>query len=172
MKTIYSRRRIEKKVNQITHQIATDIRDGEIKDPVFLIVLDGAMFFATDILKRLSVWEIYPEMSTVKIKSYVSNGKQVKPKVTKDWDIDLNGRDVIIIEDIVDSGNTLRFLLEKIYHKQTPTSIRVASLLKRKNSPCYVDYLGFIVEKDRWIVGYGLDNNGKQRNLADIISIN
>lgn len=166
-KVLYSKKRIQKKIYQLASQIA----EAGIDNPVFMVVLDGAMFFASDLMKALDYWDVHPEMTTVRVKSYTSNRKQGKIKLIKDWEIDLNGRNIVIVEDIIDSGNTIRFLMQQIYRKNDPASIKICSLLKRRTAEVYADFLGFSVSEDAWLVGYGLDNDGKQRSLTDIYTL-
>ena len=163
-KVLYTKRRIEKKIYQLASQIA----EAGIDNPVFVIVLDGAMFFASDLMKALDFWEVWPEMTTVRIKSYESNGVQGQVNIVKPWEIELKGRNVVVVEDMVDTGNTIRYLMEAMLRDDLPESIYICSLLKRRNAPCYVDFLGFTVSENEWLVGYGLDNEGKQRNLTEI----
>jgi len=165
-KTLYSEKRIQKKV----YILANQIHKAKIDDPVILIVLDGAMFFATDLLKALSYWDIYPEIETVQIKSYKKNRIQGRIRLLKKWKNSLKNRNVIIVEDIIDSGKTVDFLIKKL-KKKSVKKVFTASLLKRQGCDVFIDFLGFIVKKNVWVVGYGLDNNNKQRSLQEIIEL-
>jgi len=128
---------------------------------VVLIVLHGALFFATDLLKGLSM----PlQIETVRIKSYdktVSKGIHLLTPLPTN----LAGQDVLIIEDIVDTGKTITFLLEEI-QKEKPRSVKVCTLLDKPDGghQCILDYVGFTIE-NHFVFGYGLDLFEYHRNV-------
>lgn len=141
--------------------------DYENRVPIFLGVLNGSFIFMADLIKEIN---ISSEISFVKVSSYdgadTSSGK-VKEVIG--LDINLKNRDVIIVEDIVDTGVTLSYLLEKI-HQQEPASVAICSLLLKPHSmkkEIDIDYVGFEIPNE-FVVGYGLDYKGLGRNLTDI----
>jgi hypoxanthine phosphoribosyltransferase len=159
---------IQQAVDRVAHQIASDY-EGE--DPVFICILNGSFMFGADLLKRLD----FPcQVSFVKMSSYVGteSGGTIKYLIGLNENESLYNRKVIIIEDIVDSGNTLVSILPQIQEKK-PKDIAVATLLfkpdaYKMNRP--IEYIGLQIPND-FIVGYGLDYNSYGRNLRDIYKI-
>ncbi|MBC8053584.1 MAG: hypoxanthine phosphoribosyltransferase [Sphingobacteriaceae bacterium] len=142
--------------------------DYEKRVPVFLGVLNGSFIFMADLIKQINVSS---EISFVKVSSY--NGNDTSSGVVKEvlgLDMNLKNRDVIIVEDIVDTGITLSYLIEKI-KAQEPASISVCTLLLKPLSLQReieeIDYVGFEIQNE-FVVGYGLDYKGLGRNLTDI----
>lgn len=141
--------------------------DYENRVPVFLGVLNGSFIFMADLIKEIN---ISSEISFVKVSSY--NGSDTTSGVVKEvigLDLDLKNRDVIIVEDIVDTGITLSYLIEKV-KAQNPASIAVCTLLLKPLSlqkEIDIDYVGFEIQNE-FVVGYGLDYKGLGRNLTDI----
>lgn len=134
--------------------------------PVFLGVLNGSFMFMADLMKEI---DIAAEVCFVKIASY--NGEE-KNEIREIFglNVDLKDRNVVIVEDIVDTGETLAFLLNEI-KKQEPASIAVCTLLLKPGKMQYtfeeLAYIGFEIPDD-FVVGYGLDYNGLGRNLKDV----
>ncbi|MND23663.1 Hypoxanthine-guanine phosphoribosyltransferase [compost metagenome] len=154
---------IQNRINAIAEQISDDYKG---KTPVFISMLNGAFWFTADLLKN---YDGNCEVSFVKFKSY--HGTESTGTVTQSVgiDVDLSGRDIIILEDIVDTGKTLSVFLDELF-KHTPASVKIASLLLKPNAlkyPIKVDYTGFEIPND-FIVGYGLDYDGLGRNYKDI----
>ncbi len=141
----------------------------EHRNPLFIGVLNGCFMFFGDLMKQIS---IPCEVSFVKFSSY--EGDQRADQVTQllGLDADLKDRDVVIVEDIVDSGNTLRKTLDLIY-EHNPASVTVCTLLLKPDVVEHefedLEYVGFEIPDD-FVVGYGLDYKGKGRNLPDIYS--
>lgn len=157
---------IAKAVDQVAEMINIDMQG---RDPLFLCVLNGAFIFASDLLKKI---EVDCEISFVKLSSYV--GTQTTNTVRELIGLDqvLVGRTVVVIEDIIDTGITMAYTLEKL-RKLGATDVRIASLLFKpeafkKNYP--IDYVGIVIPNE-FIVGYGLDYDGHGRNLPDIYKI-
>ena len=157
---------IAKAVDQVAEMINIDMQG---RDPLFLCVLNGAFIFASDLLKKIKV---DCEISFVKLSSYV--GTQTTNTVRELIGLDqvLVGRTVVVIEDIIDTGITMAYTLEKL-RKLGATDVRIASLLFKpeafkKNYP--IDYVGIVIPNE-FIVGYGLDYDGHGRNLPDIYKI-
>jgi hypoxanthine phosphoribosyltransferase len=139
------------------------------KSPLFIVVLNGAFMFASDLFKSLNV---EAEICFIKLASYngmISSG-QINTMIGLDKDI--SGRHVVVVEDIVDTGRTIDLLLKQL-ESVGPASVSVAALLHKPDATeCSVkiDYLGFQVP-NRFLLGYGLDYDGLGRNLRDIYQL-
>ncbi len=158
----------EHKLQERIKQLAGEIsRDYEGKTPIFIGVLNGAFLFLADLVKNISV---NCEIDFFKLSSY-GDAKISSGKVTmiKELNCDVNGRDIIIVEDIVDSGLSIKFIEEHI-SRHNPASLKVASLLVKPKSLKYnvkIDYIGFDIP-GKFVIGYGLDYAQKYRNLRSI----
>ena len=144
-------------------------RDYKGKCPVILGVLNGCFVFAADLLRNL---EIDCEISFVKMSSYQGVDSTGDVKEVIGLSESLSGRDVIVLEDIVDTGLTMYKMLE-VLALQKPASLEIASLFvkpARLQVPVNVKYSAFTIP-DRFIVGYGLDYNGLGRNLPDVYDV-
>ena len=156
---------IEERTKAIGQQLNVDFA-GSI--PVFVGVLNGSFLFIADLIKQI---DIPCEIAFTKLASYYG-GTTSKLKIRDDIDliVDIKGRDVLIIEDIVDTGNTLHYLLDKL-KQRNPASIKVCSLLLKPAAlTTKIDelkYVGFEIENE-FVVGYGLDYQEMGRNLRDI----
>lgn len=138
----------------------------ENKSPLFVIVLNGAFMFASDLLKKIT---IDCGLSFVKVSSYegISSTNRVKQLIGLDEDI--SGRTIVVIEDIVDTGVTIENIINYLLPKN-PEAIKVATLLHKPDAlirNVTLDYVGIEVE-NKFLVGYGLDYDGEGRNLQDI----
>ena len=155
--------RIEKKVLTLAEQIN---KDYEGRTPVFLPVLNGSFMFAADLLKEIT---IQCRISFVKISSYAGTASTGQLKTLIGHDESLFGLDIIIVEDIVDSGLTLDKLMEDLKGRSAK-SVEAMALLRKKiarEKNITVKYVGFELE-DEFVLGYGLDYDGLGRNLKDI----
>lgn len=144
-------------------------RDFQGQFPLLIGVLNGSFMFLADLAKSIS---IPVEISFIKISSYQGTHSTGKVKDTYGLDMDLKGRPVIIVEDIVDTGLSMSFLCEKI-KKLGPKSINIATLLTKPDAlqhPVKVDYVGFEIP-NKFVVGYGLDYDGYGRNLPAIYQL-
>ena len=144
-------------------------RDMGGRDPLFLCVLNGAFIFASDLLKKVTV---DCEISFVKLSSYV--GTQTTNTVRELIGLDqvISGRTVVIVEDIIDTGITMAYTLEKL-RKLGASDVRIATLLFKPEAfkkNYAIDYVGIVIPND-FIVGYGLDYDGHGRNYPDIYKI-
>lgn len=142
--------------------------DYENKVPIFLGVLNGSFIFMADLMKQI---HISSEVCFVKVASY--HGADTSSGIVKEvigLDLNIRNRDIIIVEDIVDTGITLSYLIEKLKEQQ-PASITVCTLLLKPNSVQKdieeIGYVGFEIQNE-FVVGYGLDYKGLGRNLTDI----
>lgn len=139
------------------------------KTPVFLIVLNGAFLFAADLLKATT---IHCEVNFIRVSSYAGTSTTGAVKNVLGLSQSLKDRDVIIVEDIIDTGHTMVFLLNEIM-KHQPASIEIASLLLKPEALQHTieaKYIGFSVPND-FLVGYGLDYDELGRNLKDIYKL-
>lgn len=144
-------------------------RDYAGKKPLFIAVLNGAFMFASDLFKQLS---IDAEISFIKLASYKGMKSSGNVITAIGLEQDLYGRDVVIVEDIVDTGKTLYHFLPKLQHQQ-PASLRIAALLHKPEAtqfPLQIDYVGFSIP-NKFVVGYGLDYDGLGRNLKEIYQV-
>ncbi len=160
----------EKTIQVRVSQIAADInKDYAGKKPVFLVMLKGAFLFAADLLKQINV----PcEVIFVRLKSYHGTSSTGKVNVLMPVQDDIEGRDIIIVEDIVDSGKTLQEFIPLLKEKN-PASIKVASFLFKPKSFQYdisINYTGFEISNE-FVVGYGLDYDELGRNLPAIYQV-
>ncbi len=164
LRPLLSEERIRKRVLEMGAQIDADYPDGKL----FLIcILKGACYFLADLSRAI---KRDAQVDFMGISSY-GRGKTSsgEVKVTKDLDISLEGADVLIVEDIIDSGVTLHYLTGLLKQRK-PKSIRIAALLdkpERRLRPVDVAYVGFRIP-DEFVVGYGLDYAERYRNLRDI----
>jgi hypoxanthine phosphoribosyltransferase len=161
LKVLISAEQIQERVRQLGEKISEDYPTGNLH---MICILKGAVFFMTDLARAMKrdVQIDFMGISTYG-KGKTSSGEV---KVTKDLDISLEGADVLIVEDIVDSGVTLSYLM-KLLDQRRPHSIRIAALLdkpERRLRPVHVSYVGFEIP-DKFVVGYGLDYAEKYRNL-------
>src|SRR5207244_447028 len=159
-----SHEKLKALIREPGEQISKDYPPGNLH---MIGILKGATFFLTDLARALKrdVFLDFMGISTYG-KGKTSSGEV---RVTKDLDISLEGADVLIVEDIVDSGVTLNYLM-KVLDQLRPHSIRIAALLdkpERRLRPVHVTYVGFEIP-DHFVVGYGLDYAEKYRNLRDI----
>lgn len=158
--------KIQLSVQKIAQQIDIDYKG---KTPLFLIVLNGAFIFASDLLKKIT---IDCEIGFLRVSSYQGMDTTEKIREVLGIDEDLNNRDIILVEDIVDTGITMEHVLNVI-HSKGASSVKIATLLFKKGKfqkSFPVDYVGFSIPND-FVVGYGLDYNGLGRNLKNIYSV-
>ncbi len=141
--------------------------DYEAKTPVFIGVLNGSFMFLADLMKEIN---IASETTFIKVASYAGEASSGEVNSIIGLDIDLNGRDVVVVEDIVDTGLTLNRILESVA-KHQPASVSVCTLLYKpqavKLEIPFLAYIGFEIPNE-FVVGYGLDYKSLGRNLKDI----
>ena len=152
---------LERRVRELAKEVS---RDYEGKELVLIGVLKGAVFFLSDLMRQL---EIPVEVDFMAVASYGSATKTSGVvRILKDLDASIDGRDVLIVEDIVDSGLTLQYLLRNL-GARNPRSLEVCALLTkpdRRKVDLPSRYVGFEIP-DRFVVGYGLDHAERYRNL-------
>jgi hypoxanthine phosphoribosyltransferase len=164
LRVLLSEDQIHSRIQELGAQIDQDYPHG----PVYLIaILKGACFFLSDLARAMKT---PARIEFVGISSY-GKGKTTsgQVKLTKDLDVSVEGQDVIVVEDIVDSGVTLSYLVH-VFQQRRPKSLRIATFLdkpERRQRPVHVDYVGFKIP-DEFVVGYGLDYAEDYRNLRDV----
>ena len=156
--------KVDKRIEEIGRQISEEYAGKQVH---LICILKGSIFFTCELAKRITV------PVTIDFMSCSSYGADTKSsgvvKLVKDLDEPLEGKHVIVIEDIIDSGRTLSYLLE-ILSARKPASLKLCTLLDkpdRRVKPVHVDYTGFEIP-DEFVVGYGLDYDQKYRNLPYI----
>ncbi|MGE5497156.1 MAG: hypoxanthine phosphoribosyltransferase, partial [Syntrophothermus sp.] len=159
-----SEEELQKRIAQLGREITDDYAD---KVPVFIGLLNGSFLFMADLIKNVS---LDCEIDFMRLSSYgdakISSGKVT---LVKDLNCDITGRDVVVVEDIVDTGLSIKYI-EKLMADHSPASVKVVSLLLKPDSLKYdvkIDYIGFKIP-DKFVVGYGLDYAQKYRNLRSI----
>ncbi|MFN3405808.1 MAG: hypoxanthine phosphoribosyltransferase [Cytophagaceae bacterium] len=162
-----SSEQIHTKIDTLASEISTDYKD---KDPVFVVVLNGAFLFASFLISRLK----FPcRVSFIRVNSYKGTSSSGEIQKVFGMDEELEGEHVILVDDIVDTGLTMKEVKEEIL-KLKPASVEIACLVSKPEShkrAIDVRYIGFEIP-NRFIVGFGLDYNGYGRNLNDIYVIN
>lgn len=165
IEVLFSEQEVDRRIAEIGAQISSDYQGRDIH---MICVLKGGAPFMCELAKRITVNVSLDFMSVSSYGSGTSSSGVVR--IVKDLDETLEGKDVIIVEDIIDSGRTLSHLLD-IFRKRNPASIRLCTLLdkpdRRVVDDVNVDYVGFRIP-DEFVVGYGLDYNQKYRNLPYI----
>ena len=159
-----SRETIAARIEELGKEIA---RDCAGKTPLFLCVLTGAFAFASDLFRACE--SIDAEISFIRLKSYEGTDSTGEIKEVLGLKENVEGRTVIIVEDMVDTGNTIHRLVADLKEKN-PAEIKIATLLFKPEAlqkPVKPDYVGFSIPK-KFVVGFGLDLNGMARNLKDI----
>lgn len=158
---LYSEQQIQDKVKEMGEAIS---RDFEGRNPLVICVLKGAFIFMADLVKQITV----PlEIDFMAVSSYGASTKSSGVvKIIKDLDISVEGRHILIVEDIIDSGLTLSYLID-VLERRNALSITIAALFDkpaRRTAELDADYKGFVIP-DAFVVGYGLDYGEKYRNL-------
>ncbi|MBC7850595.1 MAG: hypoxanthine phosphoribosyltransferase [Chitinophagaceae bacterium] len=154
---------IDSRIKMVAQQINQDYAG---KRPLFIAILNGSFMFASDLFKEIT---IDAEICFIKLASYKGTKSTGHVITAIGLDMDIIGRDIIIIEDIVDTGKTLSEFLPQIDHQQ-PSSVKIVALLHKPEAMVYpvkIDYLGFSIPS-KFVVGYGLDYDGLGRNIREI----
>jgi len=159
--------KIRSVVEEMAEKMNNDFKD---KNPLFLCILNGSFMFAAEIFKRISLLDA--EISFIKMASYAGTHTTGSVKQLIGLNEDLTGRTIVVLEDIVDSGITIAHTIEQIQAKN-PAEIKIATLLLKPEAlqiKVELDYIGIEIPND-FIVGYGLDYDGRGRNLIDIYKL-
>ena len=164
--TYLSEEIILKHIKEIADSINKDYAG---KKPLFISILNGSFMFASDLFKQLA---IPAEICFIKLASYEGMKSSGKVVTSIGLEEDIFGKDVIIVEDIVDTGKTLHQFLPNLVHQQ-PKTMKIATLLHKSEAteyPLTLDYVGFDIP-NKFVVGYGLDYDGLGRNLKEIYQL-
>ena len=157
---------VKERIDELARQMNKDLAG---KDVVFLGILNGAFLFAADLFRRI---ELEARISFVKLASYEGTGSSGTIKELIGWNEDIKNKSVVIVEDIVDTGNTLERIVDELVIRKA-SEIKIAAMLfkpaaYKKNIP--LDYVGFEIPND-FVVGYGLDYDGYGRNLPSVYTL-
>ena len=160
----------EKEINDIISNISNRINKSGIINPLFIAILNGSFLFAADLIRKINIPDA--EISFLKLASY--DGLSTTGNVNKLIGLSkkIEGRNVIVLEDIIDTGITLEKIIS-LLEKEKVNSIKIATLLFKPNSyqkKFQIDYIGKSIEND-FVVGYGLDYDEKGRNLKNIYKL-
>ena len=164
LRVLLSEDEIREKVRELGGKITADYKNSNL---MLVTVLKGAVVFLADLMRQI---DVPAEVDFMVVSSYGSGVKSSGVvKIVKDLDVPLAGKDILIVEDILDSGLTLSYIKE-LLESRGPRSIRIATLLdkpSRRKVDLQADYIGFSVP-DEFVIGYGLDYDEKYRNLPYI----
>ena len=166
VEVMISEQEVHQRIAELGRQISEDYRDSG-SEMVLVGLLRGSFMFMADLCRQIDVPHEVDFMTASSYGNGMNSTRDVK--ILKDLDEDIRGKDVLIVEDIIDSGNTLHYLVEILY-KRKPNSIKICTLLdkpERRTADVKVDYSGFNIP-DEFVVGYGLDYAQKYRNLPFI----
>ncbi len=162
-KVLVSKEELETRIKELAKEIGDEYKD---KNPLVICVLKGAVIFLTDIIREM---QIPLDIDFMAVSSYEGIKSKGVVQIIKDLNEPIEGRDLIIMEDILDTGTTLDYII-RLLEERCPNSIKICSLLIKQGTEkihVNVDYYGFYIP-DEFAVGYGLDYNGKYRNLPYI----
>jgi hypoxanthine phosphoribosyltransferase len=157
---------IHSRIKELADQINTDLRG---KDVVFLGILNGAFLFAADLFRHI---DFQAKISFVKLASYEGTGSSGKIKELIGWNEDIRSKTIVVIEDIVDTGNTLERIVDELIIRKV-SDIKIAAMLYKPDAytkDIHLDYVGFEIP-DNFVVGYGLDYDGYGRNLPSVYTL-
>ena len=157
-------------IDKIIFQIADDINNSGVKNPLFIAILNGSFLFAADLIRKITIPN--SEISFLKLSSYSGIKSTGKVDELIGLSNSISGRDIIVLEDIVDTGITLEKII-LLLDKEKVNSIKIATLLFKPNAyqkEYHIDYVGKSIEND-FVVGYGLDYDEKGRNLKNIYKL-
>ena len=157
---------IEASIKKIAENISADYAN---KDPLFIAILNGSFMFASELFKQLT---IPAEICFIKLASYKGTTSSGHVITSIGLDVEVKGRHIIILEDILDTGKTLSNFLPQL-HNMSPATLKIAALLHKPEATIYnvpLDYNGFKIP-DKFVVGFGLDYNGLGRNIPAIYQL-
>ena len=168
MEKLISQAKIAHRVKRLAKEISKDhIQSGNTLPPIMICILNGSIHFFSDLIRAM---KIDCEIDFIRLKSYAGQDNSGGIQVLKELELELKGRRAYIVDDICDTGSTI---LEALFmcNSKLVQEVRVVTLLKRKDGVDMTDFCGFTIDKE-WVVGYGLDNNGTQRELPHIYKLN
>ena len=164
IKTLIDEDLLQDRIQDIANKINQDYKG---KKPIMICILKGAVYFFTDLTRKLN---FDPNLSFMKASSYEGENSTGKVDIKLDVDQDIKGKDVIIVEDIIDTGRTITLLYDYLFDKE-PKSIKLCVLLdkpeRREVRDIEPDYTGFVIP-NRFVIGYGLDYDEQYRTIPNI----
>lgn len=166
LKELISQADLRIRIKEIAKEISLDYQNDTV---VFVIVLNGGFIFGSDLIRSV---DLECEVDFVKVSSYKGTLPNNDIKLEKDLSINVAGKNVIIVEDIIDTGNTIKYLV-KLIESCEPKSLKVATLLLKPDVAivdCSIDWVGFEIDPE-FVVGFGLDYDQKLRNLNAIYKL-
>jgi len=155
-----------KQIASRNHQLSEEIALGDLKDVMVVSVLKGSFVFAADLIRCMHKAGLTPEVEFISIASYGSGTQAGEIKVLRDIDSDVKGRDILLIDDILESGNTMKFTRDLLLSRGA-NKVAIVTLLDksmRRQSEVHADYVGFECP-DKFVVGYGMDVGHAFREL-------
>jgi hypoxanthine phosphoribosyltransferase len=164
---LYTKEQIEDRVNELAKQIENDYVGREL---IFVCILSGSMMFASDLVRKISD-KVFVRIDVLSASSYDKTESTGKVFINMDVKADLQDKDVIVVEDIIDTGNTIDYIIYHLKYRN-PRSLKICSFLDKpkrraEGIEIKIDYLGFEIP-DHFVVGYGLDYEQQYRNLPYI----
>ena len=166
MKPLLTSDTIEKRVKELGAKITADYRH---KDLVVIGVLKGSFIFLADLVRQI---HLPLQVEFIGVSSYEGTKSTGEVRITCDLSIEVKDKDILVVEDIVDTGHTIDFLLHSLQVRK-PKSLKIAALLSKPEAHVMdhkVDYTGFEISKE-FVIGYGLDLDGAYRGLKDIMQV-
>lgn len=161
-----SEEKIQARINELAVQVNKDLAG---KDVVFIGILNGAFLFAADLFRRI---EMPARITFVKLASYQGTTSSGSIKELIGWNEEIKGKSVVVIEDIVDTGNTLERIVDELVLRKA-SEVRIATMFYKPDAykkKIHLDYVGIEIP-DNFVVGYGLDYNGYGRNLRSVYTL-
>lgn len=170
---LYSEEAIQARVRELGEKIAYDYSTGglacdvEGRPPLLICILQGALVFLADLVRQIPT-EV--EFDFICVASYGNGTSPGAVRFIKDLERPIEGRDTLLVEDIIDTGHTIEYIMRNLLARK-PASLRICALLDkvaRREIPVHIDYTGFVLEQDKFIVGYGMDYAELYRNIPYI----
>lgn len=161
-----SEEELAQKINELASQLNEDYKD---KRPLFISILNGSFIFSSDLFKKIT---IEAEICFIKLASYKGTKSSGQVITAIGLDIEIKGRHVVILEDIIDTGKTMSQFLPQLFNQQ-PASVKIAVLLHKPEAtvfPVNIDYTCFSIP-NKFVLGYGLDYDGLGRNIASLYQL-
>lgn len=165
LETLIDAEKIDRRIRELGAEISADYRGKPLR---LIGILKGAWIFLADLIRHLEIDDV--SVDFLGVASYGSSSRASgEVQITKDLDMSIEGLDVLIVEDILDTGETFHYLMRMLGSRK-PQSLRVVTLLDkpaRRTRPVHADYIGFTIP-DAFVIGYGLDFDQKYRQLPDV----
>ncbi len=168
-KLIISKKSLQLKIKEIAKKIYKDYKNKK-QPPVLIFVLNGGMYFGVDLSRALQELGLEHVVDTIRTKRYSNDGKTEKIRLLNEPVVDLTDRDLIVIEDLVDQGDSIVFLNEYFSQKNINSINYAVMLIKKGHSPLSfkIKYKILILKEKGWVVGMGMDSHYQKRGIQDI----